>query len=54
VKTYGEVLADYENHPEPEYADRMGQPCTAATIDLLQRRHVRIGSVVDIGKDKFL
>jgi hypothetical protein len=51
VKTYGSVIEEYENHPEPKCADADGKPCNQRTIGLLQRRHVRIGKIVPIGKE---
>jgi lambda repressor-like predicted transcriptional regulator len=51
VKTYGDVLHDYEIHPEAKYADASGKPCGKETIGLLQRRHVRIDLIRYIGKE---
>jgi hypothetical protein len=51
VKTYGEVLHEYEIHPESKYADANGNPCDKQTVGLLQRRHVRIDQIVPIGKE---
>ena len=51
VKTYGEVLREYEFHPEPKCADAGGNSCGKQTIGLLQRRHVRIEQVRYIGKE---
>lgn len=51
VKTYGSVIEEYENHPEPKCAGADGKPCSQRTIGLLQRRHVRIGKLVPIGKE---
>jgi hypothetical protein len=47
----GEVLADYEDHPESECADSQGKPCGKTTIGLLQRRHVKIDEIKYIGKE---
>ena len=51
MKTYGEVLKDYEYHPEAKCADAERNPCDKQTIGLLQRRHVKIGRIKPIGKE---
>jgi hypothetical protein len=51
VKTYGEVLLEYEFHPEAKCADLSGNPCSKQSTGLLQRRHVRIGLIKYIGKE---
>jgi hypothetical protein len=51
VKTYGDLLLEYEFHPEAKCADGSGNPCNKQSIGLLQRRHVRIGLVKYIGKE---
>ncbi len=51
VKTYGEVLREYEIHPESKCADASGRPCGKQTAGLLQRRHVRIDQIKYIGKE---
>ena len=51
VKTYGEVLREYEIHPESKCADARGRPCAKETIGLLQRRHVRIDQIMYVGKE---
>jgi hypothetical protein len=51
VKTYGEVLREYEVHPESKCADATGKPCGKQTVGLLQRRHVRIDQIKYIGKE---
>jgi hypothetical protein len=51
VKTYGDVLVEYEYHPESKCADANGNTCTKQTIGLLQRRHVRIEQIKAIGKE---
>jgi hypothetical protein len=51
VKTYGEVLHEYEIHPESKCADASGRPCGKQTVGLLQRRHVRIDGIKYIGKE---
>jgi hypothetical protein len=42
VKSYGNVLEEYEFHEEAKCADARGAPCDKQTVGLLQRRHVRI------------
>ena len=51
VKTYGDVLLEYEFHPEAKCADSSGNPCSKQSTGLLQRRHVRIGLIKYIGKE---
>jgi len=51
VKTYGEVLREYEFHPESKCADAKGNPCGKQAIGLLQRRHVRVDQIKYIGKE---
>ena len=51
VKTYGEVLREYEVHPEAKCADASGKPCAKQTVGLLQRRHIRIEQIKYIGKE---
>jgi len=51
VKAYGDVIEDYEYHPESKCADASGQPAGRQTLGLLQRRHVRIDSISAIGKE---
>ncbi len=51
VKTYGDVLIEYEYHPESKCADANGNTCSKQTIGLLQRRHVRIDRIKYIGKE---
>jgi hypothetical protein len=51
VKTYGDVLREYEFHPETKCADSRGHVCDKETIGLLQRRHIRIQKITYIGKE---
>ena len=51
VKTYGDVLREYEFHPESKCADANGNPCEKQTVGLLRRRHIRIDHVKYIGKE---
>ena len=51
MKTYGDILREYEFHPESECADSNGNPCGKQTIGMLQRRHVRIELIKYIGKE---
>ena len=51
VQTYGDVIESYEFHPEAKFADAQGEPCRKQTVGLLQRRHVRIGLLTNIGKE---
>jgi hypothetical protein len=51
VKTYGEILREYEFHPEAKCCDPDGNVCSKQTIGLLSRRHVQIDRVRFIGKE---
>jgi hypothetical protein len=51
VKTYGDVVREYEFHPESKCADANGEACKKQTIGLLQRRHVQIALIKYIGKE---
>ncbi len=51
VKSYGDVLREYEYHPEAKCADATGAPCRKQTVGLLGRRHVMITGIDYIGKE---
>lgn len=51
VKTYGDVITEYEFHPEAKCADALGNACDRQTIGLLQRRHIKIDLIKCIGKE---
>jgi hypothetical protein len=51
VKTYGDVLREYEFHPGSKNADAKGKPSGKQTIGLLQRRHIRVARIVYIGRE---
>lgn len=51
VKTYGDVLNEYQHHPGSKSADSEGSPSGKQTIGLLQRRHIRVGKIIYIGKE---
>jgi hypothetical protein len=51
VKTYGDVVTEYEFHPEAKCADGSGNPCERQTTGLLQRRHIKIDLIKCIGKE---
>jgi hypothetical protein len=51
VKAYGEVLAEYEFHPDAKCADTNGNVCGKQTVGLLQRRHVEVAQIKYIGKE---
>jgi hypothetical protein len=51
VKTIGDVLSEYEFHPEAKCADTDGIPCSKQTIGLLERRHIRVEQIKYIGKE---
>jgi hypothetical protein len=47
----GEVVREYEFHPESKCADANDELCKKSTIGLLRRRHVQIDQVKYIGKE---
>lgn len=51
VKTCGDVIREYEFHPESKCADVDGEPCKKQTIGSLQRRHIRMDQITYIGKE---
>jgi hypothetical protein len=51
VKTFGDVISEYEFHAEPKCADWKGNICGKQARGLLQRRHVRIDRIRYIGKE---
>lgn len=51
VKTYGEVVEEYEFHPESKCADADGNPCRKQTVGLLQRRRIQADEIKAIGKE---
>jgi hypothetical protein len=51
VKTYGEILREYEFHAESKCADAAGKPSGKQTVGLLHRRHIRIDQIKCIGKE---
>ncbi len=51
VKTYGDILTEYEFHPGSKCADATGRPSGKQTIGLLQRRHIRVQQIKYIGKE---
>jgi hypothetical protein len=51
VKTYADVLTEYEFHPESKCADADENICGKQTVGLLRRRHIRVGQIKYIGKE---
>jgi len=51
VKSYGDLLEEYEFHPEAKCADENGNPCSKGTVGLLKRRRIRVGQIRFIGKE---
>jgi hypothetical protein len=51
VDTFRDVLAKYESHPEAKSLGSDGRPCDRATVGLLQRRSVTVGTITVIGKE---
>jgi hypothetical protein len=51
VKTYGEILREYEFHAESRCAEENGRPSGKQTVRLLQPRHIQIDQIKCIGKE---
>lgn len=51
VRTYGDILIEYEFHAESKCADTSGKTSGKQTVGLLQRRHIRIDQIKYIGKE---
>ena len=51
VKTYGEVLREYEFHLGAKSVDAKGKPSGKQTFGLLGRRHVRVERIIYIGRE---
>jgi len=51
VKTYGDVVTEYEFHVEAKCADVSGNTCEKQTVGLLQRRHIKVDLIKCIGKE---
>ncbi len=51
VKTYSDVLREYEFHPGSKSADAQGKPSGKQTIGLLRRRHIQVDQIIYIGKE---
>ena len=54
VKTYGEVLREYEFHAGAKSADAKGKPSGKQTVGFLQRRHIRVAQISYIGRESNL
>jgi hypothetical protein len=51
VKSFRDVMAEYERHPEPKSAAVDGSPCDRRTVGLLRRRRLSPSRVDYIGKE---
>lgn len=51
VKTYGDILREYEYHPEAKCNDATGDVCGKRSTGLLARRHILVGRIRSIGKE---
>lgn len=51
VKSYADVVREFQHHPEPKSADFSGNPCSRETIGLLSRRHLQAAEILYIGKE---
>lgn len=51
LSTFRSYLATFRHHPEAKSAGKGGVPCEKQTVGLLQRRQVKVGYVVHVGKE---
>jgi len=51
VKTFADVVEEFAVHAEPKSAGGDGHACVRTTRGLLQRRHIRAGQIVLVGKE---
>lgn len=51
IKTYKDILIEYEFHAEAKNADAKGNPSGKQTLGLVQRRHIQIEQIKYIGKE---
>jgi len=51
VKRYGDVVEEYEWHPETKCVDGADHPCRKQTIGLLRRRRIVLDHIVYIGRE---
>jgi hypothetical protein len=51
VKSYADILEDYEYHPESKCADANGAACGKQSVGLLGRRHAVLDGITYIGKE---
>lgn len=51
VKSYGNVLGAYREHPETKFLGHDGQPCNCLTSGLLRRSHIVAGRHRCMGKE---
>lgn len=54
VKTYGEVLREYEFHLGAKSADAKGKPSGKQSVGLLRRRQIRVERIIYIGRESNL
>jgi hypothetical protein len=52
VKSYGDVLEEYEFHEEAKCAEASGAPCDKQTVGLLQRQHGRSARSISSGRSR--
>ena len=51
VKSYGNILGAYREHPEAKFLDHDGNPCNSLTRGLLRRSHIVVRKPRYIGKE---
>lgn len=51
IQSFGDVIAEYETHPESKSAGANGERCDRSTKGLLQRRHLRVERIRLVGKE---
>ena len=54
MKSYADVVLEYEFHPEAKCADAEGNACEKQTVGLLQRRKIQISGIKYIEKESNL
>lgn len=51
VRTYGNIIGAYRDHPEAKFVDIQGSPCDATTTGVLRRSHIIANRHRYVGKE---
>jgi hypothetical protein len=51
VKSYGNIIGAYKDHPEAKFVDHGGKPCDSTTTGLLGRSHIIANRHRYVGKE---